>query len=119
MSSTRQALLFAMRYVLPAVVIVAGIAFVVLDHDGLSGPAAFSALAGAGGSIFLMNKLMRVSIDGERDRDEDEAARLFLDRYRMWPDEVPEGWVPPDGEPDAETALAHILADRSHSMVAA
>ena len=26
---------------------------------------------------------------------------MFLDRYGMWPDEVPAGWVPPDGQPDA------------------
>jgi hypothetical protein len=105
----RRALLFGLRYLLPAAVCAAGVLYASLTTVGVSGPVALSTMFGAGGSIYLMNKLMRVGIDGDSERDDEEAARVFLDRYGMWPDEVPAGWRPPDGEPDAQTALARIL----------
>ena len=58
------------------------------------GPDALAALFGAGGAIYLMNKFMRMGIEGDADRDVEEARRMFLDRYGLWPDEVPAGWRP-------------------------
>jgi hypothetical protein len=114
----RSIALYAVRYVVPALVCVAGVLVL-----GLGSPAlrldAFVVLVAAGLSTLLFNKLVRVGIVGDLDRDEEEAARLFLDRYRMWPDEVPEGWKPPDGEPDVETALRHILERQAGDRVAA
>jgi hypothetical protein len=37
----------------------------------------------------------------------------------MWPDEVPQGWRPPDGQPDADAALRTLLEARRKSSVAA
>jgi hypothetical protein len=62
--------------------------------------------------IYLMNKLIRMGIEGDAERDVEEARSLFLDRYGMWPDEVPSGWHPPDGDPDATAAVARILEER-------
>ena len=112
-------LLFSLRYVVPAVVCLAGVVIVIVAGAGGYGPEALAALFGAGGAIYLMNKIMRMGIEGDVDRDVEEARRLFLDRYRMWPDEVPEGWVPPDGQPDAATAFRVILERRKKSTVAA
>jgi hypothetical protein len=114
-------LLFSLRYVVPAVVCVAGVVVLVVAGAGAGGygPEALAALLGAGGAIYLMNKIMRMGIEGDADRDVEEARRLFLDRYGLWPDEVPEGWTPPDGQPDAATALRVILERRRRSTVAA
>jgi hypothetical protein len=119
MPSDRRKLLISLRYVVPAVVCLAGIVIVLLAGGSGYGPDALAALFGAGGAIYLMNKFMRMGIEGDADRDVEEARRLFLDRYGMWPDEVPAGWRPPDGEPDAQTALHHILEARSKSTTAA
>jgi hypothetical protein len=119
MSSDRRKLLISLRYVVPAVVCLAGIVIVLVAGGSGYGPDALAALFGAGGAIYLMNKFMRMGIEGDADRDVEEARRLFLDRYGMWPDEVPAGWQPPDGEPDAQTAFQHILEARSKSTTAA
>jgi hypothetical protein len=111
--------LFSLRYVVPAVVCIAGVVILVVAGGGGYGPDALAGLFGAGGAIFLMNKFMRMGIEGDGERDVEEAGRLFLDRYGMWPDEVPAGWRPPDGEPDAETALSHLVEQRRASDVAA
>jgi hypothetical protein len=112
-------LLFSLRYLIPAVVCFAGVVILVVAGGGGYGPDALAVLFGAGGAIFLMNKFMRMGIEGDGERDVEEAGRLFLDRYGMWPDEVPAGWKPPDGEPDAETALSHLVEQRRTSDVAA
>jgi hypothetical protein len=118
-TTTRRRLLFSMRYVIPTVVCVAGLAIVLVAGIGGYGPDAASALLGAGGAVYLMNKFMRMGIEGDAERDVEEAGRLFLDRYGMWPDEVPEGWVPPDGQPDGATALHELVEQRRHSDIAA
>jgi hypothetical protein len=112
-------LLFSLRYVVPAAVCAAGVVVLVVAGAGGFGPEALAALFGAGGAIYLMNKFMRMGIEGDADRDVEEARRMFLDRYGMWPDEVPAGWVPPDGQPDAATALHALLERRRASQVAA
>jgi hypothetical protein len=112
-------LLFSLRYLIPAAVCVAGVVILVVAGGGGYGPDALAVLFGAGGAIFLMNKFMRMGIEGDGERDVEEAGRLFLDRYGMWPDEVPAGWRPPDGQPDAETALAELIERRRTSDVAA
>jgi hypothetical protein len=112
-------LLFSLRYVVPAAVCAAGLLILLLAGAGGYGPDALAGLFGAGGAIYLMNKFMRMGIEGDDDRDVEEARRLFLDRYGMWPDEIPAGWVPPDGQPDAATAFNVILERRRASDVAA
>jgi hypothetical protein len=114
----RSIALYAVRYVLPALVCLAGVLVLAFGSPALRLDA-FVVLVAAGLSTLMFNKLVRIGIVGDHERDEEEAARVFLDRYRMWPDEVPEGWQPPDGEPDAETALRHILERQAGGMVAA
>jgi hypothetical protein len=118
-ATTRRRLLFSMRYLVPAVVCVAGVVILLVAGVGGYGPDAVAALFGAGGALYLMNKFMRMGIEGDADRDVEEAGRLFLDRYGMWPDEVPAGWLPPDGQPDSATALRELVEERRHSDVAA
>lgn len=74
------------RYVLPAVVTVVGIALMAFGggEDGLEGGA---AVVGAGLSIWLMNFLWRVGVSGDRDRDDEQAARAYFDEHGHWPDD--------------------------------
>ena len=111
--------LFSLRYVIPAAVCLAGVVILAVAGGGGYGPDALAGLFGAGGAIYLMNKFMRMGIEGDDERDVEEAKRLFLDRYGMWPDEVPAGWVPPDGQATAAAAFDTILEARRHSAVAA
>jgi hypothetical protein len=116
---SRRRLLFSLRYVVPAAVCVAGIVILVVAGGSGYGPDALAGLFGAGGAIYLMNKFMRMGIDGDADRDVEEAGRMFLDRYGFWPDEVPAGWQPPDGQPDAQAAFRALLEQRRASDIAA
>ena len=78
--------MLVVRYVLPAVVAVAGVLVLVLDHTitGLEGSAMF---IGAAASILLLNVLYRIGVAGDRERDDEEAARVYFDEHGRWPDE--------------------------------
>jgi hypothetical protein len=120
MPGSQRHLLFSLRYVVPAAVCLLGVVIALLA-GGLDsyGPDAMAALFGAGGAIYLMNAFMRMGISGDRDRDVEEARRMFLDRYGRWPDEVPAGWRAPDSGVDVDTAMARLVAERETSDVAA
>jgi hypothetical protein len=78
-------LLIGVRYVLPAVVIIAGIVVMSLgsetDLEGGGG------IVSAGLAIILINWLFRAGIAGEREREREDAAREYFDRHGRWPDE--------------------------------
>ena len=78
--------LFFIRYVLPALVVVAAIILFALNPslDSADGAA---ALIGAGLSIALLNFLHRMGVSGDRDRDDEAAARRYFDEHGPWPDE--------------------------------
>lgn len=108
-------LLRFLRYWLPAIVCASGIAYAAsrgFDDTGLDGA---SALMGAGLSIYLINLLFRIGVTGDTERDEEDDARAFFDRYGMWPDEVPPGWKPPAGDPRPRGADLHRTERRTAS----
>lgn len=78
--------LHIVRYALPAVVTIVGIGLMAFGNgeDGLEGGA---AVVGAGLSIWLMNFLWRIGVSGDRERDDEAAAREYFDRHGHWPDE--------------------------------
>src|SRR4051794_10236400 len=73
------------RYWLPAIVIVAGIvSVIVIGTDwALEGAA---GVVGAGIAIFLVNFLYRIGASGDRERDQEEAARRYFDEHGRWPE---------------------------------
>jgi hypothetical protein len=76
--------LVTIRYVLPLLVTLAGIAIMAIGGEtGLEGGA---AIVSAGLAIFLLNWLFRAGVAGERERDAEDAAREYFDRYGRWPD---------------------------------
>lgn len=81
-------LLVAVRYVLPAVVVVAGLAIFLVDPkvSRFEGPA---ALIGAGLSVLLLNILHRTGVRGDEERTREDEARRYFDAHGHWPDEQP------------------------------
>jgi hypothetical protein len=76
-----------LRYLLPGAVLLAGL--VVMAFGGETDLEGGAGIAGAGLAIYAMNWLYRASVDGDRVRDEEEAARAYLDAHGHWPDESP------------------------------
>lgn len=103
------------RIWLPAVVTLAGIAVMVIggfDEIALEGGA---GIIGAGLAIWGMNLLFRVGLDNDRDRDEEDAARNFLDAHGHWPDEPA---PPPPAAPPAPAAGSASSSSSSTSSPA-
>ena len=87
-SRSNARLLTIVRYVVPALVVIGGMVVMSLGSEAeLEGGA---GIAGAGLAIYAMNWLYRASVSGDRERDAEEAAREYLDRYGHWPDEPAE-----------------------------
>jgi hypothetical protein len=76
----------AVRYVLPAIVILVGVVILILDQS-LLGLEGFVLFVAAGSSILLLNMLHRFGVKGEQERYDEEAAREYFDRHGRWPDE--------------------------------
>ena len=78
----------AVRYVLPAVLILLGIVLWPINPDGM-GVELFAMLVGAGLSVLLLNWLFRLGSKGDLERQADEDARTYLAKHGHWPDEAP------------------------------
>jgi hypothetical protein len=84
----RSKLLFTVRYVVPAALILVG--FVVLLVPNGSQADGFALFVGAGISVALLNVLYRIGVGGEAERDREEQARAYFDEHGEWPpDEEP------------------------------
>jgi hypothetical protein len=78
----------AVRYALPALVILAGVVVLALDPT-LTGLEGWALLTGAGLAILLLNWLYRVGVQGDKERDREEEARRYFDEHGRWPDDNP------------------------------
>jgi predicted Zn-dependent protease len=65
--------LLLVRYVLPAVIAVAGVVLLVIGGDAATG--AGIVLIGVAGLVVLANLFMRLAIDSERDREREADRR--------------------------------------------
>jgi hypothetical protein len=76
------------RYGLPALLIVAGfvLLFAAPDSSRYEG---FSMCVGAGLALLLLNVLFRIGAKGDREREEEDAAREYMAQHGHWPDEKP------------------------------
>ena len=87
--SERDARLIAVvRYVVPAAVVLGGLIVMALGSE--SDVEGGAGIVGAGLAVYAINWLYRASVDGDRERDEEEAARDYLDQHGHWPDEAPQ-----------------------------
>ena len=78
--------ILAVRYVLPAAILLAGVVALLLS-DALTGLEGLAMGIGVAGSVLLLNVLYRVGVKGDRERDEEEKARVYFDKHGRWPDE--------------------------------
>jgi len=76
------------RFWLPSLLFVVGAAMLVISPDivGLEGAA---MMLGGGLGVVVSDRLYRMGLRGEQERDEEQDARAFLDRYGVWPDQAP------------------------------
>jgi len=74
------------RFVMPALIVLAGILLAIIGHRE-SAYLAGALLVSAGISVALLNLLYRVGVNGDGDRDREEAAREHYDRTGQWPGE--------------------------------
>ena len=77
-------LLALVRYVLPAVVVLAGIVVMALGSEAdLEGG---GGIVSAGIAVYFLNWLFRTGAAGDREREAEERAREYFDRHGHWPD---------------------------------
>ena len=76
------------RYVLPITLIALGLLALPLDPRGI-GVDLFAMLVGAGLAVALMNLLFRAGAKGDREREEEAAARDYFSEHGHWPGEAP------------------------------
>jgi hypothetical protein len=75
----------AVRYGIPAVLLIAGLVVSVVGGSvGVAGGAMFISAATA---VLLLNVLYRIGVEGDKARDREEEARHFFDEHGRWPDE--------------------------------
>lgn len=74
------------RYGIPGIMVLAGIVLLIVSPGGF-GTEGFSMAVGGGLSVYLINWLFRLGVSGDRDREDEEAARAYFDRHGRWPDE--------------------------------
>jgi hypothetical protein len=79
-------LLTTIRYVLPALLIVAGFVVLLVVDDDLRWDG-WAMLVGSGLALLLLNVLFRYGAKGDKDRDDEEAAREFFAQHGRWPDD--------------------------------
>jgi hypothetical protein len=81
--------LFAVRYVLPSLLCIAGLALIVIHPRGAALDGGLGII-GAGLAAFLFSFLARISMTGDEARiRKEDAARRFFDEHGYWPDEDP------------------------------
>jgi hypothetical protein len=80
-------LLWTVRYGIPILLIVIGqiVLFADFGEDG-AGWEGWSLFTGAGVAVLLLNLLYRMGVEGDKDREREEAARRYFDEHGRWPD---------------------------------
>jgi hypothetical protein len=80
-------LLMAVRYGLPAVIFLAGVVVTGVASDKQTGLLIGTMFMGAGIAVFLLNFFFRMGVEGDKDRDAEDARRRYFDQHGRWPDE--------------------------------
>jgi len=78
------------RYGVPALIFIAGNVIFAVDHDRQRGTEVGAMFVGAAIAVLLLNVLFRIGVEGDKDRDKEEAAREYFDEHGYWPDEARE-----------------------------
>lgn len=87
------------RVWLPIAIMVGGVVAIVASGGSEAGWEGGVAIIAAGASVWLLNIIFRVGVQGERDRDAEDAAREYYAEHGYWPDEAPQQPEPPPASP--------------------
>lgn len=79
-------LLNAVRYGIPAVLAVIGVLFLAFGSEDTRYDM-FGMSVGAAFAVLIFSLLLRIGATSDRDREQEEAARRYLDRHGRWPDD--------------------------------
>jgi high-affinity Fe2+/Pb2+ permease len=93
-SRTMRLVLLAARVGLPLAIAIAGVVLIVIGgpgshHHSPTIAAAGVALLIAALIVWMVNWLFRMSVQSNRDREQEERAREYFDVHGHWPDEEP------------------------------
>jgi hypothetical protein len=96
--------LIAVRYGIGVIMVLGGIVMIAINPGGF-GVDGFAMAVGGGLSVLLINFLFRLGVSGDREREQEEAARRYFDEHGVWPEEEPRPprhWSLPRGIVTAE-----------------
>jgi hypothetical protein len=79
-------LVLAVRYLLPLLLFLAGIAMFAIEPNSI-GVEGLAMATGAALSVLFLNWLFRAGVRGDRERDAEQAARDYYAEHGRWPDE--------------------------------
>ena len=88
LSRTARVLLTATRAWLPAAIAVVGAVFTVMGRFRSNIAAVGVCLLLVALTVWLINWLFRMSVESNREREDEEEARRFFDRTGRWPDDA-------------------------------
>jgi len=75
-----------LRYVLPAILIVAGFVALFAIEDDIRWDL-WAMLVGSGLAVLLLNVLFRYGAKGDEEREAEESAREYFAQHGRWPDD--------------------------------
>jgi lysylphosphatidylglycerol synthetase-like protein (DUF2156 family) len=81
-------MLLATRVWLPLGLALVGAVFTVIGHGRTNIAAVGVCLLLIALTVWLINWLFRMSVESNREREEEEEARRFFDRTGQWPDDA-------------------------------
>ena len=76
----------AIRYAVPAVLVVIGFVILFTTSESLRWEG-WAMCVGAGLAILLLNVLYRYGATGDQERDAEDEAREYFGRHGRWPDD--------------------------------
>src|SRR3984957_21355891 len=87
--------LLVLRYGIGSAIAIAGIILLVTNSGGF-GVDGFALGVGGGLSLIMLNFLYRLGVSRDREREQEEDARTYLERHGYWPDEADHPRPPAD-----------------------
>jgi hypothetical protein len=78
--------LSTIRYIVPALLVIAGFVILFTTGDSLRWEG-WAMCVGAGLALLLLNVLYRYGAQGDRERDAEESAREYFSEHGRWPDD--------------------------------
>jgi hypothetical protein len=83
----RRVALAATRVWLPALIAIGGVVGIVIGHGHSGAAAAGVGLLIAAMIVWMVNWMYRMSLESNREREREEAARRYFDEHGSWPGE--------------------------------